>query len=754
MKLLEVTLSGFKSFAHKTTFRFHNGLTVIIGPNGSGKSCLADSIRWVLGEQSLKSLRGKKSEDIIFAGSNSRPRAGAATVTLTLSNESGRLPIEASEVALARRIDRSGESEYTINGEPVRLLDIQQLLAEAGIGAKSYTVISQGTVDRYLQASPIARRELFDEATGIKPLQLKLQQAERKLLQVNRDAHELQTIQQELVPRLRVLKRQIARHEERQHLTQEYAAQAALWLHHAWHAAHEEVQHAQEAVAQADAAAKQATHERARVEQELLHTIEAATSNPRVELQRHLIQAEQALQTQQVAYTKFQEEKVQLISSLKHVRNERARAEARLAAVRQQTSQYDMVQTLRELLATCRQIFEDVLQDKQPAPDKLRQLVERIAAAMRQKHDEQNLLQAAEAIVEHVAGPLQAVARLQAIEQERDERLRALPDLPAPTNETVLALRAQLAAVPVDVTSDRSALRASLAHVRDREIAAQRASSAAQTAYDQAGAKVQDVERTIARERGSDFLHQVQTTPAPHTAHVSTEEELQRLAARVSVLGEIDPLALKEYEEVAARAARLTDQLQDITTTTARLQTVRRSLATTMQTQFREQFAVINRAFGQYFVQLFDGGDAQLILVDTVVEGAPGEVDAGKSVMGIEIMVHPPGKKTQHAGLLSGGEKALTSLALLLAILEVQQPPFLVLDEVDAALDEANSYRFATLLREKSVTTQCLVISHNRETMAQADVLYGITMQDDGVSRAYSVNLADIATKPNEEMRV
>lgn len=754
MKLLEVTLSGFKSFARKTTFRFHDGLTAVIGPNGSGKSNLSEGIRWVLGEQSLKSLRGKKSEDIIFAGSNSRPRAGAASVTLTLSNESGRLPIEASEVAVARRIERGGESEYTINGEPVRLLDIQQMLAEAGIGAKSYTVISQGTVDRYLQASPIARRELFDEATGIKPLQLKLQQAERKLLQVNRDAHELQTILHELEPRLRVLKRQIARHEERQQLTQEYAAQTALWLHHAWHAAQEEAGRAEEALAQAHGAAKQATHERARVEQELLQTIETATTNPRRELQRHLIQAEQAWQTQRAAFAKFQEEQAQLQSSLHHVRAQRHHAEEKLKTIRQHTSQYDTVRTLRELLERCRQILEGVRTGQTPPPGALRDLLAAIVATMRQRHDEAHLLHAAEALVEHVAGPLQAVARLQAIEQEREERLQTLPEVSPPTPEMVLALRAELAAMPADTETDRSALRASLAHVRDGEIAAERASSAAQAAYDQACAKVHDVERTIARERGSDHLHHVQTTPAPYLAHLPTEDELQRLAARVSTLGEIDPLALKEYEEVAERSARLTHQLEDIAATTARLHTLRRSLTATMHAQFRQQFAVINRAFGNYFVQLFDGGQAQLTLIDTVVAGAPDGIGTGESFMGVEIMVHPPGKKTQHAGLLSGGEKALTSLALLLAILEVQQPPFLVLDEVDAALDEANSSRFAKLLKEKSATTQCLVISHNRETMAQADVLYGITMQDDGVSRAYSVNLADIATQPNEVMSV
>ena len=156
MKLSELEVVGFKSFAAKTTFTFGDGLTAIVGPNGSGKSNVAEAIRWVLGETSLKALRGTKTEDIIFTGSEARARSPRARVRLSLNNETGRMPLPAAQIDISRSIDRSGEGDFLLNGEVVRLLDIRHLLAEAGFGAKSYAVISQGSIDQYITARPPA----------------------------------------------------------------------------------------------------------------------------------------------------------------------------------------------------------------------------------------------------------------------------------------------------------------------------------------------------------------------------------------------------------------------------------------------------------------------------------------------------------------------------------------------------------------------------------------------------------------------
>ncbi|HEV3399413.1 MAG TPA: AAA family ATPase, partial [Actinomycetes bacterium] len=167
MFLKSLTLRGFKSFAEKTTLDFEPGITVIVGPNGSGKSNVVDAIAWVLGEQGPKSLRGGKMQDVIFAGTPGRPALGRAEVVLTIDNSDGALPIDYTEVTISRLMFRSGESEYAINGTPCRLLDIQELLSDSGVGRQQHVIVSQGQIDGVLNAKPEERRLIIEEAAGV-----------------------------------------------------------------------------------------------------------------------------------------------------------------------------------------------------------------------------------------------------------------------------------------------------------------------------------------------------------------------------------------------------------------------------------------------------------------------------------------------------------------------------------------------------------------------------------------------------------
>jgi chromosome segregation protein len=165
--LKSLTLRGFKSFAERTVLRFENGVTGIVGPNGSGKSNISESVMWVLGEQSARSLRSGSMEDVIFAGSSSRPALGMVEVSLSFSNTDGLLPIEFSEVTITRRLYRSGESDYYINNSPCRLLDIQDLLSDSGLGKGLYSIIGQGRLEEILNSKPEEKRMLLEEAAGI-----------------------------------------------------------------------------------------------------------------------------------------------------------------------------------------------------------------------------------------------------------------------------------------------------------------------------------------------------------------------------------------------------------------------------------------------------------------------------------------------------------------------------------------------------------------------------------------------------------
>ena len=224
MYLKSIDIHGFKSFANKTTITFlqptqtKQASTAIVGPNGSGKSNVADAIRWVLGEQRMKHLRGKKSEDIIFAGSDAKGKMSMASVSLTIDNSDHKLPIEYDELVITRKLYRTGESEYLVNGHTVRLLDLQLLLAKAQFGQGSYSVIGQGMIDRMLLQNPVERKTFFDEAFGIKEFQIKRHQAQLKLHRTDEHITQAETLLGEVAPRLKSLERQMKKLEERQGL--------------------------------------------------------------------------------------------------------------------------------------------------------------------------------------------------------------------------------------------------------------------------------------------------------------------------------------------------------------------------------------------------------------------------------------------------------------------------------------------------------------------------------------------------------
>ena len=208
MYLKRLELQGFKSFADKTVLEFMPGITTVIGPNGSGKSNISDSIRWVLGEQSMKSLRGAKSEDIIFAGTQSRKSLGFAEASIVIDNSDGKLPIEYSEVTVTRRIYRSGESGYYINKTPCRLKDVLELFMDTGIGKDGYSIIGQGKIDEILSNKSEDRRAIFEEAAGIVKYRTRKNDSEKKLEQTKVNLLRINDILSEIEVNIEPLKKQ------------------------------------------------------------------------------------------------------------------------------------------------------------------------------------------------------------------------------------------------------------------------------------------------------------------------------------------------------------------------------------------------------------------------------------------------------------------------------------------------------------------------------------------------------------------
>src|SRR5699024_1394729 len=208
MYLKTLTIRGFKSFTSTTTFDSDPGVTSVIGPNGSGKSNVVDALAWVMGEQGVKNLRGGKMEDVIFAGTTGRAPLGRAQVELTIDNTDGTLPIDFSEVTISRTLFRAGGSEYHINGEPARLLDIQELLSDSDLGREMHVIVGQGQLDRILQATPEERRGFIEEAAGILKHRRRKERSERKLESMRANLDRIRDLTEEVHRQLGPLSRQ------------------------------------------------------------------------------------------------------------------------------------------------------------------------------------------------------------------------------------------------------------------------------------------------------------------------------------------------------------------------------------------------------------------------------------------------------------------------------------------------------------------------------------------------------------------
>ncbi len=254
MKLRKLTLQGYKTFASKTEFVFDSGITAIVGPNGSGKSNIADALRWVLGEQSYGTLRARRSADMIFAGSAQRARAGMAQATITLDNSDGWLPIDYSEVEIARRSFRSGENEYLINGQQVRLKDVAELLATSGLGERTYTIIGQGLVDQALSLRSDERRALFEEAAGITHYKVRRAETLRRLDETQRNLQRVYDILEELRPRVTSLKRQATRTRNFEQISADLRELLRVWYGYKWEQAKRDLRSARQAAAAAESA--------------------------------------------------------------------------------------------------------------------------------------------------------------------------------------------------------------------------------------------------------------------------------------------------------------------------------------------------------------------------------------------------------------------------------------------------------------------------------------------------------------------
>jgi len=385
MYLKRLELQGYKSFATKTVFEFDRGLTAIVGPNGSGKSNIADAIRWVLGEQSYRVLRGQRTEDMIFSGSEQRSRLGMAQAQLTFDNSDNWLPVDFSEVTIARRAYRSGENEYLINGNRVRLRDVAELLSQCGLSRRTYAVIGQGLVDMALSLSATERRELFEEAAGITLYQAKREETLSRLEATQANLLRVRDIIAENEPHLQRLARQAQRAEEHARLTTELHTLLQTWYGYQWGQNQKALASAQAAVSRAKAQCEEQQAALAQIEADIAayRTEQSSLRQQLSALHRQSSQLHAQAEARQRDLAVLEERERLLIAQQETIHRELATFETELATHNQRVAQAEAhLARLQQELETRRSA--------------LRKAEERLAARERERQAllaEQNELQ-------------------------------------------------------------------------------------------------------------------------------------------------------------------------------------------------------------------------------------------------------------------------------------------------------------------------------------------------------------------------
>ncbi|MDE2311956.1 MAG: AAA family ATPase [Patescibacteria group bacterium] len=869
MYLKRLEIHGFKSFAQKSVLEFSQGIIAVVGPNGSGKSNLADALRWVLGEQSAKMIRGKKSDDVIFAGSDKKTRLGFCEVFATFDNRDHHIPVDAAEVCIGRRIDRSGESEYLLNGNRVRLLDIIDLVLRSNIGTSRYTVIGQGTIDQIVLQGPAGVKDLVDEASGVKNYYIKRDRTLRRLEQTANNLMRAEDLIKEIEPRLKSLRRQAKKMEARAELETELKSYQRQFFAFTYGnlkgvlddiggklAKLQEQRHALEQ----DLASRrrhleelEANHnnnaEYRRIQEQLrqlqdkknklledlsvvrgkMQSQKAASGDPKtlqVELHQKQqavaetadkLRAAQARQAELATHLAEENQKLQALTQklnqlYTHTKNPAQidwalfdlemrsleesfeRFYAGLDAATDMAAAKTQAEFLKQSLGKFKQTVKGIVKDPQAALEAFQHDLQQVLS---QKDNLSEVVRKAELEMSSAKINAEFLAKhLAQLEQERlhldlelkkaqshsfDEFVKGLiveeervkKDLDAQSAEIAhfeQALKAhflQEEQLRREIREAEGAFRLKqdeLSKLKDQE---SRDSVEKAKADTQMQVLLEEVRRILGSEEADGLgRHQVSSIEP------GLDEKIVRLKNQLEMIGGMDELTLKEYQETEARYGNLSGQVEDLKKSMGDLKNIMDELDGHIKSKFDESFHKVNEKFEFYFRLLFNGGRAYLSALkadekdveeiaaenpDADVEEPAGEQlrpeekllkkysQPASNIIGIDIKATPPGKKLSSIQALSGGERALTSIALLCSLLSCFPSPFVVLDEVDAALDEANTIRFGQILGTLAHQTQFITITHNRETMAQSTMLYGVTMGDDGVSKLLSIKLDQAA---------
>ncbi len=750
MRLSHITLQGFKSFAKKTTIDVTQQVTGVVGPNGSGKSNIAEAIRFVLGEQSMKSMRSKTGSDVIFKGSEHLSPLSRASVTMVIDNrKKNGSSIDMShisqdlapyliydELTLSRIIYADGTSDYTLNDAKVRLKDVQELLSFAGIGSSAHTIINQGEADRILLASPKDRKEALEDALGLRVYHLRLNESKRKLERVKTHVREVELLRTEIKPHLEHLGRQVKKIESQE----EERKKLHLLLVAYFQMEDKELAILKERISEqgtssslllvtetiekelhflrskkADVETKETTEDGTKREKDRLGAEVKLVTEKKDEVTKTLgrLEAEKAYLEKEL----YREAEV---TSATITHSDLNMGYSTLTNGLTSLSRALLVPDVERALATSEELthtlddfFGKYTKDDTGRKENLTAELSLTNTFIEEHEKKKKALGEELLLLTNSIRTLDSSAQNAVITRHEEEKKVMLLESKLRELQSTIMLRKQ----------EEGELALRTEHYR---------------ALFEEGVMI--VGRLLLEYKNKEIEGAYRDTKKHDLMRAIERSKLRIEEAGVPNKEEI----ISEYRTTKERDEYLSKELTDIRESEEKLLLLIGELQETLSTRFSSGVQDVSKVFSEFFGEVFLGGKAKLSRIESIKIDDEGNETKEE---GIDLDVSLPNKKVKEISMFSGGERALVSIALLFSMSSITPPPFMVLDETDAPLDESNARKYGFMLKRLSEKSKLLVITHNRETMNHCDMLYGVTIGVDGGSKLLSINF-----KQAEEM--
>ncbi len=723
MQLKHIKLSGFKSFVDPTKISFPTNMVGVVGPNGCGKSNVIDAIRWVLGELSAKNLRGESMVDVIFNGSEKRKASGQCSIELLFDNSSAKIGGEYAsynEVSIKRVMTRDAQSDYFINNAKCRRKDVQDIFLGTGLGPSSYAIIEQGMVSKLVSAKPDELRTHIEEAAGVSKYRERRRETESRIKRTKENLSRVKDIRDEIG-------RLIKRLENQAKAAEKY---------------------------------KKLNDEKSQIELDTAILFSLEAKNNRDDLQKKLDSLNRDLkiknaesETIQSQIDQFRTENESVLTEYESAQKnfysigaEIAKREANLQNINKTENETKFkLEKTKENLEKAKET-EKNFGELSPSEQAIHILNEIIATLKKYSIQNDSILDKANKLKVLLAEILNiASAQSKTLTEEYQSRQEDLSKeifeaekLKSSIEEemqTYVEESSQAESVLISLRQKQSKFNEDLRSLENNKSIVELDSRSISEKITNIRLDLKTYEINLENSNkkikaaGID-IEKIDFTKYEDLSISELEDKLTDIEAKIIRLGAINLAAPEEIEEESKRKEELDKQYDDLIEALDKLNGAIKKIDNETKTIFKDSFDAVNIKLKEVFPKLFGGGLAELNLTDDDPLHA-----------GVILMARPPGKKNSSISQLSGGEKALTALALVFSIFDLNPAPFCLLDEVDAPLDDLNTLRFINMVEEMSKTVQFIFITHNKVSMERSDYLMGVTMQEAGVSRMVSVDV-------------